>query len=625
MKVTAQNLNKAKKLYKQARVAYYEKAEIMTDAEFDALEDSIRRLDPKWDELQKTGTKVEVKNKKQEVKLLEFMPSKNKIYPEHVAKYAAKHASVEVWNVSHKLDGTSLQLAYRGGRPWKLITRGDGALGKDISFFLPHLVKIGMIPDHIKTDALVVVFRCEGIMPVAVFEKKWAGKYDNARQLANGVFNRQDMHPALADVHMVVLSVYGMKQGEGIMYAKRQGFHVVPTRMLKGRLDAEVLTRLLNKEREASIYEMDGLILVPSPRIMSYTSPDRPKDITAFKFNDEENAAEVPVESVVWQKTRLHRWQPKITIKPTFMDGVMVTNVTAHNPAWMKERGIGPGAIVKVLRSGGVIPKIVGVVKKGKFQPPPGPYVEDGRLFRMTEGDASTEVRGIHHFMTTLGIELLASKTITKLYEEGFTTVYDYIDLAINGDEGRLQTAGIGVKMSQKIQAELERVLGSTINLRLLMVASGCFRDGIGRRKLEALEAAGISMRFLLKSSDFALRGELSKVKGFSDITIEAVIDGVNAFRKWFDEVRELLEVDGSLPKAKKVVTGKLTGQFVSWTGYRNKDEEQKVEAWGGTIVPFGSKTTILLYSPSGKTSSKVEKAGSKAMTWVQLTSKFKI
>lgn len=624
MKVTAQNLDKAKNQYLKAKVAYYEKSPIMTDPEFDALEDSIRRLDPKWDELKKTG--VPVTNKKQEVPLLKFMPSQDKVYPEHMPKFAAKHRKVEHWTISDKLDGTSLQLVYRGSRPWKLITRGDGTLGKDISFFLPHLVKIGMIPASITTNKLVEVFRCEGIIPIDVFNKKWSEKYDNARQLANGVFNRRDMHPALVDLHMVVLGVYGMLQSNALAWAKRSGFKTVSITPLKGvDLDAATLGALLTKRREASIYEMDGLVMVPSMWLMEFATADRPKNQSAFKFNDEENAPQVVVESVVWQKTRLHRWQPKVTIKPTFMDGVMVTNVTAHNPAWMKERGIGPGAVVKVLRSGGVIPKIVGVVKKAKFQPPPGPYVEDGRLFRMTEGDASTEVRGIHHFMTTLGIELLASKTITKLYEEGINELSDYIDLAVNGGLQQLEAAGIGTKMSQKIQAELERVFCAPVNLRLLMVASGCFRDGIGRRKLEALEAAGVSMNHLLKTPSVILRGELLNVKGFSEKTVEAVVDGVEEFIDWFDGVKDMIKVDGKLPKAKKVATGALTGQFVSWTGYRNKDEEQKVEAWGGTLVPFGSKTTILLYSPSGKTSSKVEKAGSKAMTWVQLTSKFKI
>jgi NAD-dependent DNA ligase len=82
--------------------------------------------------------------------------------------------------------------------------------------------------------------------------------------------------------------------------------------------------------------------------------------------------------------------------------------------------------------------------------------------------------------------------------------------------------------------------------------------------------------------------------------------------------------------KKKKVKTKseKLEGQNVTWTGYRDKEQEAIVQENGGQVVSFGSKTTVLLVSPSGKSSSKGDKArerGIPVMTWDEFKRKFKL
>lgn len=636
MKVTQDNLTEAKRLYKKAKVAYYNDDPVMSDAEFDKMEDQIRKLDPSWKELGATG--VRTKNKKQEVELLHFMPSLEKQYPQDLPKWKERpiNKTVEQWGISAKLDGTSLQLAYRGGRPWKLITRGDGTLGKDISFFLPHLVKLGLVPDSIKTNQLEVVFRCEGMMVKKVFDKKWSKEalgpkegFDNPRNLVNGLFNRQDMHPALKSVQLVVLGVFGMTQPEGLKFARRNGFKVVDY-VERKHLDSHELTEMLEEWRTYSIYEMDGLVVLPTDKPLVYTNADKPKWATAFKVNDEANAPKVEVEKVLWKKTRTKRWQPKIIIKPTRMDGVTVTNVTAHNPAWMMERGIGPGAVVKVLRSGGVIPKIVDVVKKVKFQGPPGDYEVKGRFFVVTEHDEVTEVRALHHFMVTLGIEMLAEKTLAKLYTVGLKSAKDYVDLLNKRQILALtyleKKGGLGVKMSQKIYQELQRVLGKPIALKTLMVASGCFENGVGARKLAQLEAGGLSMKDLCNGKGTDLYQRILAIKGFKDKTAKAVIDGKLAFTKWIKPIKDYLDITTDAPAAKKVVNGPLTGQKIAWTTYRSPEQQQIVASLGAEVQDkFGAQTTILLYREGGKASSKIEKAGDRAMTWEMFCKKFKV
>jgi DNA ligase (NAD+) len=652
------DLKALKRQFLRARKVYYNGqggTPLMTDAAFDKLEDRIKAADPTWKHLHKTGTKVE--DKKTEVPLVHFMPSLDKMYEDQVPKFYARKAVANIvrWIWMDKLDGTSLQLVYDCGMPNRLITRGDGIRGGDVSFLLEALIKHGRIPKLISSDEKVV-FRLEALMPISVFKANWSraakgeNGFDNIRNCVNGLFNRKAAHPALADVDMVVLGVYGMELAEGLKQAYEWGFKIVRHNVIKIAPGPETHTQLLAKRREASVYEMDGLVIAPARFPLKYASADKPKGIIAFKFNDEESAPEVPILDIIYEKTRLKRWSGVAQIPPTEMDGVIVERVTVHNAAWMKENGIGPGAIVKVLRSGGVIPKIVGVVKRAQFKEPPGAYEQRGRFLYVLESDKATDVRVIHFFMTTLGIEFLAEKTIEKLYDAGFTSIDSYVKavatgaymqeisttpgltITTDGDRNFIETmrkfraAGIGEKQTLKILNELVRVLQSTINLKTLMVASGTFDAGMGERKLAQIEAHGISMRELCNMRSDELAAVIPEIKGFSHKTTVLVREGIRKFRIWYKPLKHMLKVNGSLPKPKAVnTTGKLSHLNISFTTYRDKDQEKKVIEHGASVIPFGSKTDILLYSPTGKASTKVTKAGTKAMTWDQFVTKFGI
>jgi hypothetical protein len=629
-------LDQAKRTYLRAKKAYYNDEPIMTDAEFDSLEDKIRKLHPTWKELKKTGTKI--KNKKIEVPLEQFMPSLNKMYPEGVDKFFRRPSSkkVKTWILTDKLDGTSLQLVYANHEPVGLFTRGDGTLGGNISFFLPELIRLRRVPARIKTKERVVL-RIEGLMKKRTFEKHWASKFDNIRNMVNGIFNRQDMHPALKHVDLVVLGVYGNTIAGGLHWAAEAGFTVVPYHAVRASwCSTDSLIKDLGTRREASDYEMDGRVLAPGDWIMEYKDAEKPKATIAFKFNNEAGAHRVEVLEEIWKKTRLNRWSCKVRIPPTKMDGVVVEHATAHNPEWMRERNIGKGAIIRVLRSGGVIPKIVDeqAIKPGKFQGPPGEWEMRGRFAYAVERDDVANVRALHHFMVTLGVELLAEKSLKKMYDAGYTEPAHYIDIAITGRTRDAAAAahflksGFGQIDSRKKANELIKALAGKVNLKKLMVASNCF-EGLGEKKLTQLEEHGVAMADMVKwSAEDWAKMEIHELHGFKDKTVSKLIDSVKKFRKWYVPIKGKLDIDGSLPNKKvKVVNmeGKLYTMNVSWTTYRSKEEEARVVAEGGNVIKFGAKTDVLLYRPGGKLSTKIEKAGSKAMTWEQFCKRYSL
>lgn len=630
-------LAERKKLYIKATRAYHNKDElILTDPEFDALERTIQAEDPDWEPLHKTG--IRTNDRRREVRLNQFMPSLEKAYPDTLPKFT-KRIDMSALVVMDKLDGTSLQLRYEEGIPTQLTTRGDGEFGRDVSYFIPALMEHGKIPARIRSRQPIVDLRIEGVMKKTIFEKKWSRAVlgekkgaENARQLVNGVFLRNEPGPELADIDLKVLGVYGVTIERGLKYAEREEFNVVYWEQVTYKDDTEFFM-LLATRKAKSLYEIDGLVATHDNFVLHYTNADKPKEIFAIKRNDEDAAFEVRVNDIEYAKTRLGRISIVAVITPTRMEGVVVERVTVHNAAWMMERNIGPGAKIKVLRSGGVIPKIVGVVEPGKFKAPSFPYKLDGRYFvldsKSTIGtsevqDRDVTVRAIRFFMTTLGIDMLAEKTIEKLYDEGYESVADYILVAdarpsatqSNHHWTKFVAAGIGENQSMKLLDELHRVLKSKLNLKKLMVASGCFDAGIGERKLASLEDAGIAMRELCNMKRAEIEERLITVKGWSNKTIALLTDGIPRFRAWYKPIKHLIEVDGKLPEKPKYEGGKLTGKKFAWTGYRNPEQERKILANGGWIVTFGGGVDILFYSKEGRKSTKVDKAGDRAMLW---------
>jgi len=175
-------LDKMKADWKAANDAYHNgRRSKLSDAEFDKLEAAIRRKDPTWAELAKTGAKVKG-GKKTKVELVEYMPSLEKFYPEGADKRG--RCATEI--IMNKADGSSIQVVYKNGSPTQVATRGDGVTGQDISFLIPHL----KLPKSIPVKGTVVL-RCEALMKTSVFDSWYSKKYDNPRNLVAGVLNRK--------------------------------------------------------------------------------------------------------------------------------------------------------------------------------------------------------------------------------------------------------------------------------------------------------------------------------------------------------------------------------------------------------------------------------------------------
>lgn len=613
-------LPKLKALFLKAREVYYNDAggrTLMTDAEFDELEDLIREKDPKWTGLKNTGTSV--KNKKTKVKLPIPMASLDKVKPDSVDKWLEK-LTVNSVVVSDKLDGSSLELGIEKGVPKFLITRGDGVIGGDISFLLPHL----KIPQKVGTATCVL--RCEGLFSKSAF-LKYKNEFDAARNAASGIFNRQDVHKATKDLSIVVLKVLSpaMKPSQGLAWAKAKGFTVVPNSVFPvSRLNATNLTKLLDKRRATSKYAIDGLVIEADS--INKVTKDRPDWAKAFKTNvSADDAAVTTIRAVHWEVSHRGQIMPRIEFDPIDFDGAKISFATAFNAKYVNEKGIGVGGKVAILRSGEIIPYIAKVVKAVKPSRPDvsvtGEYKLDARgtnyLLVKPADNENFRIQRILKFMNTIGVDFMKIGTVTKLYGLGFKNIRAFTTMTPQ----KLMKAGISEATSTKLSSAMDSALKKGVELPTLMDASSTFPHGMGQTRFENIAQAYDLMK-LMQAPEEKQRAALAKLSGFGSSTTEAFIKGAPKFLRWL----ELTQIKIAKPKAVTKKSSKLSGLSVSWTGYRDADQEATVTENGGHVVSFGGKTQVLLVKDGGKASSKVDKAESKGipvMTWEQFSKKY--
>lgn len=610
-------LAKAKRLYVKAKQSYFNSQSIMTDQEFDHLEDLIKKYDPSWEELSKTGEKVGVKVV---TALLECMPSLNKVRAEEPAgvsrylKRIRKYGSTTV--LMDKIDGSSVQLVYKKGKIDRIITRGDGTMGKDCSQFIPFL---HTLPKQISTDIPTLVIRAEAVVTKEDFREKWAGAFDSSRAVASSLLNRQDVHPALKDLQFVALRVlypaYSVQSG--LEFCKAQGFSVVAHKLIN--IDTkpdwtEFLAKACKARKDASPYELDGIVIFTNANKLPVNTSDKPDYAVAFKLNELGDAPTATILKVIWKASAFGVLVPKAKITPTYFGNVCVQYASLHNAKWAHARGAGVGAVVKVIQSGGIIPKIISVETKAKFKfPNPelvGEYTWDSTetALELVDKFSSKEARIsiLTRFFTELELDGFSKGLAAKCVDSGFDNISKVLRMTEN-DFAELP--GITASAS-KYARSLNNMRTTKQDVVKLISASGCFEKGVGTTRLHLL--AEKAPHLLTATTPTAEWGREVKIIA-GQVFGETLVAGWAKFQHFLTKNKLQIFV----PKKLETGEGPLAGYIGSWTGYRDKQEERIFAGLGGRIAPFGSKTTVLFFLPTGKKSSKIDQASERGILTV--------
>jgi len=596
-------------LLRKASFYYYNSGiSIITDSEFDILEDNLRKRDPKNKVLSEIGSQI--LSNEDKVKLPYWMGSMDKIKPDknQIGKWIKNYNGSYL--VSDKLDGISCLYVWKDEK-LQLFTRGDGEYGKDIT----HISKYVKLPKMELKDELVV--RGELIISKDNFEKKHSSKYANSRNMVSGLLNSKTLDDKfkkeIIDVEFIAYELIipsNLKPSEQFTYLEKHKFVVAKHSIIKDEsLNEDELIKLLTNNKESSIYEIDGLIISQDSVHPRYTSGN-PKYAKAFKMNMDNQSAEVIVKEVVWNASKYGKLFPKVIYTPVKLGGAELHQATGYHAQYIKENKIGPDAKIIIVRSGDVIPDIVKVSKPSPNggQMPDIPYKWDANGVHIfvdsDEAIEETKIKQITSFFKIIGVSDVSQGIITKLYQDGLTTIKDILEAS---PDRFLKINGIQNKMANKIYDNIRKVIDNPIDLATLMSASGVFGMGYDIKRFKLLLKHYPNLMDIKKLS----LGDVINIHGFQEKTASPLVKGLPEFKQFIIQHPQLKYTvqDNQIQNVNN--NGKLKGMKIVETGVRLTPEQiKKVQNEGGEIVnTINSKTTLLIAKDPNSSSSKIQNA----------------
>jgi NAD-dependent DNA ligase len=265
------------------------------------------------------------------------------------------------------LDGISALYSSENGTK-KLYTRGNGTKGLDISYLIPHL--------QLPTEENITI-RGELLIRKDVFDVKFSQMYKNVRNMIGGVMTTKKIEKNKWDsIDFVGYEVIKpqLKPSDQMEWLSTHNVITVCNKTVK-YINNNMLSKLLVETREADPYDIDGIIVVDD-KIYERTTRKCPRHAFAFKMVLSDQVMESQVVNVHWQISKNGYIIPKVEVVPVDIGGATITFATGHNAAFIEKNKIGVGAIIQMVRSGDVIPKIKSVVQPAE-QPlmPNVPYV----------------------------------------------------------------------------------------------------------------------------------------------------------------------------------------------------------------------------------------------------------
>jgi len=370
----------------------------ITDAEYDALMNELKRIEAAHPELvtadsptQRVGGKpaegfVKVRHSRPMLSLDNAYSAEELTDWDRRVRELAGSLAVE-YIAELKLDGLSLALHFGpaeggGSRLISGVTRGDGETGEDVTSNVRTIrsVPLTITADRLKAAGLPPAFEVRGevVLPEAAFlrlneerEQQGLPPAVNPRNAAAGTL--RTLEPSIVANRRLVFFAYFLLV-EGEYWPRGQeatldvlttlGFRVNP---LRGRMHTlEAMTRFIDKaeaERATLGYEIDGVVF----KVDSHATQHRlgytgraPRWAIAYKFTAKSGITQV--REITVQVGRTGKLTPVAELTPVFIGGTTVSRATLHNADFIERLGLLVGDWVKVERGGDVIPKVVEVI-----------------------------------------------------------------------------------------------------------------------------------------------------------------------------------------------------------------------------------------------------------------------
>lgn len=547
-----------KKLLYHAKLYYVEDAPVISDYEYDRMYAELKALEEAHPEFfdaasptQRVGGKP--LDKFEKVTHTVRMDSLDDVFSYEELKEFLDRVAQTVpeasFSVEPKIDGLSVSLRYENGVFVQGATRGDGAVGEDVT---QNLRTVFSIPLTLP-EPLNLTVRGEVYMPRRVFERlnlarESAGQalLANPRNAAAGSLRQLD--PKIAAERGLDIFVFNFQEGalysdggassshtETMSRLAELGFCVLEHRgCLKSYEEIVDHIRQLGEMRDDLAYDIDGVVikvdaLADRQRLGEGTKT--PKWAVAYKFPPEQK--QTKLEDVEIAVGRTGVLTPTAILSPVRLAGTTVSRATLHNAEFIWEKDIRIGDIVTVQKAGDIIPEVVKAHTElrsselPRFAMPdrcpscgePVFYdADEGAATRCTNHKCPAQLsRGIEHFASkdAMNIDGLGPQIVEAMLRDHL--IEDAADLyTLQADEIESMER-MGEKSAANLIAAIER--SKSAGLERLIYA-------LGIRNVGEVAAAALAQHFgSLEACMNATAEELCALQDFGEVTADCVVN----------------------------------------------------------------------------------------------------
>lgn len=602
----------------EARDAYYNGTPIVEDSTYDAWLDELCELNADSPQVKAVGA-VPVSSW---AKVSHTVPmgSLNKVQTPHELEGWASDKAGPLF-LTEKLDGISISLRYENGAFVQALTRGDGAVGEDIT---PNVRRMKGVLSRLPEPYKSATFRGEIVLLKADHQTYFPNQ-SNPRNTASGTAKRYDgtgcehLSVYLYQILDEDASIGDVRsEEEQFKFLQTLGFQVPAWQLCRHPEDVvRVWEEYQRKARDACPYDIDGLVVRVNQLAQQMSLGDkdgRPLGATAFKFESVKRAT--VARKRVDQVGGTGRITPVAEFDLVNILGAEITRASLYNQKYVEQIGFDVGAEILVSRANDVIPRVVSVVKStGTVSQAPQkcpecdtPTVQDGEyVVCPNTADCPAQTTGrIQQWVKDLGILEWGTVLIQKVVDSGLVrTVPDLYRLTEE------QLAGLDRMGEASAKRALEE-LWKVSPLPLERILGACSIPLCATSTMQLLVDAGFDTLDKLYQATVS---DLQAVPGMGPKRADAFVTWMRTHRGL---IEDLLSTGVSLKARPK---GVLTNQTVCFTGKSSKPRaelERLASEAGGTVKnSVGKGLTYLVLADPASTSSKAQAARKNGTTCI--------
>ena len=598
----------------KANISYYKGNPIITDLEYDLLLDKLEKESPNHPLLTKVGNLSSINTG---TELPVWMGSLDKM-KDHPSKNNGLNNYLKIKNdiciISEKLDGISLLLKFKD-KEWSCYTRGNGHIGLDISNNIIPYLNLDNINKTLLTDGLLI--RGELILPKIT--NKLISTNKNLRSIVNGVAMAKNPNiDILKYIHFVA---YGLPNKmitpiEQFDYLEKLNFRIPKHNIISTKkfINAitfyDYLTDTLINYRKNSDYIIDGIVIsynIVETQIVG----KNPKYSIAFKTTKDSTIKLTTITDIIWNISKDKLLKPVIIISPIDIDGVTINRVTGNNAKYIKDKCLGVGSKILVIRSGDVIPKIHNIIStditKISYPPKHIKYNWCKNNIDYIATNINNDGILLLHFINSINIKYINEGLVKRLIDSGINTPEKLICAT---QDSFKNLPNFAEKSSQKIYNSIQNAFNNCEFIDI-MVGSNCYGRGLSKKRLQLIiNNIGLSkiIEYILLNKTSNILQKIDEIKGFGNILKTQFIEGSVRFNEFLENSPKIesycLKKFKESNKNKNKVShkhniGKLSNVNIVLTGFRDDSLVTSITNIGGNIQSNITKKTNLLIKPT--------------------------